>query len=348
MLQKHKLSTTMPFELEKLLAVNADLETEQSLSRQDLLARGIIRESLEPVHRVGITEGPKQSLPFSRLVLPFAFTGVLEPSKAVTDIHQAIHILLPGAGSTFSVAETLCDVAGTFHGRKSKNRGRARQSDKIESEAGLPSDDFFRAASFPMDLPLTGMGVNAPFEFAGCEGLVAVIRHVHLVLSHLYPDRPVFLSGRSQGGIASLIYAQSYDDVAGVVAVNPPHPDPELFQFTIDFMESKADDLANLLHAPGVSLASDSWEAYKSFTPGLNYPDRKLLSPALVLVSLGDPFNLFPRYTEMLQVFADQDSLCRLKVFDAGHNLWDRRITDTYHSVIGLQTSFMVNQAEAA
>ena len=203
-------------------------------------------------------------------------------------------ILLPGTGTTFSVAETLCDIAGTFHGRKSKNRGGGRKSSQSLLTQVLPDGQMFRVASFPTDLPLNGMGSEAPFEFASKAGLMAVLRHVHLVLSHLYPDRPVFIAGRSQGGIAAILYAQQYDDLAGAIAVNPPHPDPELFQFTIQYLEDKAKELAELLHAPGVTLHERSWDAYKTFTPSFNYPSKPSRSPILTLVSLGDPFNLFP------------------------------------------------------
>ena len=339
-------------ELKRLEQVNRDLENHNLLSRQDLLDMKIIQESQQAVHRVGVTDeegggAPRQSLPFSRLYLPFAFTGILEPNKSVTAVHRAINIVLPGTGTTFSVAQTLCDVAGTFHGKKSRNRGKARKSSTPISKYVLPGDDTFRAASFPADLPLNGMGSDAPFEFAGKAGLLAVIRHIHLVLSRLYPDRPVFLSGRSQGGIASILYGQHYADIAGIIAVNPPHPEPELFQFTIDYLESIIDDLANLLHTPGAGLHIRSWEAYKHFTPAFNYPDNRLRCPALILVSLGDPFNLFPQYAHSLKAFADGDELCQLELLDAGHNLWDRKSVDTYHTAIGLQTEFMLAQIKS-
>ena len=340
-------NTARPIEttrLEELTRINAELEAHKTLSRETLIKEGIIRESDETVYRVGASDDPKQRLPFSKLFLPAAHTGILEPSKAVTDVHRAINVIMPGVGTNFSVAQTLCDIAGTFHGRKSKNRGKARQNDPAYSDYTLPSNSFFRAASFPTDLPLNGMGGDAPFEFSSKEGLLEVIRHVYLVLTRLYPNRPVFLSGRSQGGIAALLYGQHYDDIAGVVAINPPHPDPELFQFTIDYLESKIDNLSELLHAPGVDMNFRSWEGYKQFTPTFTYPDNKLRCPALILVSLGDPFNLFPKYAEMLQVFADSDELCQLEILDAGHNLWDRKLSDTYHRVVSLQTDFMLRQ----
>lgn len=334
----------MNIELEKLQQVNEELATTHSVSRQELIAMKIIQERQEPVHRVGAPRDSAQSLPFTKLYLPMAYTGILEPLKPVNETHRAIQILLPGAGTTFSVAETLCDVAGTFHGRKSKNRGNGRKSSQSLPTQILPNGETFRVASFPTDLPLNGLGEDAPFEFASEEGLVTVIRHVHLVLSLLYPNRPVFIAGRSQGGIAAVLYAQHYGDVAGVIAVNPPHPDPELFQFTIDYLEDKADALAELLHAPGVTLHARSWEAYKTFTPAFDYPSRPSLAPTLLLVSLGDPFNSFPRYAQMLEACADSDENRQVHILDAGHNLWDRKLVDTYQNVIGLQTQFMVNQ----
>lgn len=328
-------------ELDRLERLNEELAQQRTIGRAELLDRRVIEPCSEPVLRVGAAGGARQRLPFSKLRLPMAYTGILEPHKSVTQIHRAIQILLPGAGTTFSVAETLCDVAGTFHGRKSKNRGRGRESRSVLTPV-FPSNETFRVASFPTDLPLNGMASDAPFEFASERGLMAVIRHVHLVLLRLYPRRPVFIAGRSQGGIAAVLYAQHHRDVAGVIAVNPPHPDPELFQFTVDYLEGKASALAELLHAPGVTLHRRSWEAYKTFTPSFDYPARSSLSPTLVLVSLGDPFNLFPRYAHMLRAFAVGEKR-QLRIFDAGHNLWDRKKTALYQEVIGHQARFMVS-----
>ena len=341
----------MSSELTKLEGVNQKLEENIHLSRRELLDMGLIRESQEEVFRVGTTRDSAQKLPFTRLYLPIAFTGILVPNKSVDDNHRGIQILLPGTGTTFSVAETLCDVAGTFHGRKSKNRGRGRKSNQsllseLLSEL-LPGGETLRVASFPTDLPLNGMGSDAPFEFASKDGLMAVIRHVHLVLSRLYPDRPMFIAGRSQGGIAAILYAQHYDDLAGAIAVNPPHPDPELFQFTVQYLEDKAAVLADLLHAPGVTLHHRSWEGYKCFTPSFDYPSRRSLSSTSILVSLGDPFNLFPQYAHALKAFADSDEKCQLHLLDAGHNLWDRKSTDTYREVIYLQLQSMLDRMNA-
>lgn len=336
----------MSSELEQLKEINQKLEQADQISRQELLEMKVIQESQDLVYRVGATSETKQRLPFTKLYLPMAFTGILEPKKSVDQNHRAILILLPGTGTTFSVAETLCDVAGTFHGRKSKNRGGGRKSSQSLLTELLPNDEMFRVASFPTDLPLNGMGADAPFEFASEAGLMTVIRHVHLVLSRLYPNRPVFMAGRSQGGIAAILYAQNHDDLTGAIAVNPPHPDPELFQFTIQYLEDKAKVLAELLHAPGVTLHERSWEAYKTFTPSFDYPSRQSLSPILVLVSLGDPFNLFPQYADALEAFAESDEKCQLKILDAGHNLWDRKSVDTYREVVRLQIQFMLDCPE--
>lgn len=330
----------MGLELEQLQQINQKLEGLDPIGRDQLLAMNLIRESEEEVCRVG----SEQPLPFTRLYLPVARIGLLEPKKAVDETHRAIQILLPGTGTTFSVAETLCDVAGTFHGRKSKNRGGGRKSSHSLLSRILSDDQTFRVASFPTDLPLNGMGCEAPFEFASETGLMAVLRHTHLVLSHLYPGRPVFIAGRSQGGIAAILYAQHRDDLAGAIAVNPPHPDPDLFRFTVEYLENKAQVLADLLHAPGVTLHQRSWEAYKIFTPNFNYPAKPLLSPLLTLVSLGDPFNLFPQYAYAQEEFAKKEDKNHLHILDAGHNLWDRKSTDTYQQVIDLQVKFILSQ----
>ncbi len=335
----------MSWELEKLEEVNQKLEEKDLyLSRQELLDMGLIRESEEEVYRVGVTTDVAQKLPFTRLYLPMAFTGILIPQKLVDETHRAIQILLPGTGTTFSVAETLCDIAGTFHGRKSKNRGRGRKSNQSLLSELLPEGELFRVASFPTDLPLNGMGTEAPFDFASKNGLMTMIRHVHLVLSQLYPHRPVFVAGRSQGGIAAILYAQHYDDLAGAIAINPPYPEEDLFQFTVKYLEDKAGVLADLLHAPGVTLHHRSWEGYKTFTPSFDYPSRQSLSSILILVSLGDPFNLFPQYAQALKAFSDNDEKHELHLLDAGHNLWDRKSVDTYKEVINLQTQFMLRQ----
>lgn len=338
----------MNSELKRLEQVNQELAMVREISRRELLEKNLIQENQELVQRVGSTSEPKQTLPFTKLYLPMAFTGILEPKKSVNETHRAIQILLPGTGTTFSVAETLCDIAGTFHGRKSKNRGGGRSSNQSLLSQLIFDGETFRVASFPTDLPLNGMGTDAPFEFASEQGLMAVIRHVHLILSLLYPKRPVFIAGRSQGGIAAIMYAQHYDDVAGVIAVNPPHPDPELFQFTVEYLEDKAKVLADLLHAPGVTLHERSWEAYKTFTPEFDYPSRQSLSPIQVLVSLGDPFNLFPQYADAQKQFAKNDQKNQLHILDAGHNLWDRKSEETYREVIKLQAQFMLSHIDLA
>lgn len=142
----------MTNELKRLERINQELERASDISRHDLLEMNIIQESQELVHRVGATKGPNQRLPFTKLYLPMAFTGILEPHKSVNETHRAIQILLPGTGTTFSVAETLCDVAGTFHGRKSKNRGRGRKSSQSLLTQLLPNGERFRVASFPIQL----------------------------------------------------------------------------------------------------------------------------------------------------------------------------------------------------
>lgn len=332
----------MNSDIETLERINQQLLNTPHCTRQNLRELGYIQEDCTPVCRSG--SDSQQALPFKRLYLPKAFTGILEPKKAVDQTHCALQILLPGAGTTFSTAETLCDVAGTFHGKKSKNRGRKRESDKNPLDDLDVNGNKFRIASFPTDLPLNGMGSDAPFNFGSERGLMAVIRHVHLVLSKLYPDLAIFVGGRSQGGIASILYAQHYDDFAGAIAINPPHPDQQLFNYTVEYLESKAEVLSELLHAPGVSLHQQSWDAYKAFTPSFNYPERTTLTPILTLASSGDTFNLFPEYGKALQTFGEQSNLHQVHILDAGHNLWDRRATTMYQRVTLLQAHFMLNQ----
>lgn len=336
----------MNAELRELQRVNQQLEVSGPLDRGELRERGLILEATGYVYRVGAGEGPKQRLPFKRLLLPLAYTGILVPNKTVSEQHKAIQILLPGTGTTFSVAETLCDVAGTFHGRKSKNRGRGRKASQSTLAQVLPQGEVFNVASFPADLPLNGMGWEAPFEFASEHGLMLVVRHLHLVLSHLYPGRPVFVVGRSQGGLAAILYAQHHADVAGAIAINPPHPDPELFQYTVDYLEERAGRLSELLFTPGISLHRPSWEAYKAFTPSCDYPARRTLAATQVLVGMGDTFNYFPKYADMLKAFGKGSPLRQVFTFDVGHNLWDRKATEMYRRVISTQTNLMLRQVK--
>jgi len=331
-------------ELQELEIINSKLEAlNGDCCKEKLVEMGLIRESREAVYKLGADE----PVPFFRLYLVKAKTGMFQPLKEVGEEHKAIIIFLPGCGTSFSVANTLIDIAGKYHGRKGKNRNaehRQKSQEPETCEYVLPGDDTLRAAAFAMDLPLNGMGSGAPDVFFSERGLMAVIRHAHLVLAALYPGRPVFVAGRSQGGIAGILYSQTYNDVAGVIAVNPPHPDPELFGFTVEYLESKASVLAELLHAPGVSLHPPSWNAYQKYTPLFDYPTRPSLASILILVSKGDPFNKFPKYAEKLQEFAAADqNLRQLHVLDAGHNLWDRR-SDTYDHVLSLQTKFILAQ----
>lgn len=66
----------------------------------------------------------------------------------------------------------------------------------------------------------------------------------------------------------------------------------------------------------------------------------------MILVSLGDPFNLFPQYLYKLKEFAENEEKGELHIFDAGHNLWDRKSVDTYREVINLQLQFILNQVK--
>ncbi len=336
----------MSLHLSILNTVNEYLEQTFALNRRELADQNVIRESQELVYRVGTKNGIKQKLPFKRLYLPMAHTGILEPLKPVDDSHRAIQILLPGAGTTFSVAETLCDVAGTFHGKKSKNRGKGRKTSQSLLSQLLPNDPSFKIASFPIDLPLLGMGTAAPFEFVSQAGMVAVVRHIYLVLSHLYPGRPIFLSGRSTGGVAAILYAQQYDDVAGVIAVNPPHPDSELMEYTINYLEEREEVLSEVL-AEGVSLHNKSWEAFKTFTPTYDYPSKPSLSPVLVMASSEETLNLHPRYDQQMKEFEEGGSNHRVHFFSSeDNNLWNRKVEHQYRKVVGMQVSFMLEQME--
>ena len=315
------------------------------LANQELLNSDDIPvlENQETVYRSGSTNNPKQTLPFSRLLLPLAFTGILKPHKMVDETHKAIQIMLPGTGTTFSVAETLCDIAGTFHGRKSKNRGIKRQADRCVSN----QNKKFRVASFPADLPLNGMASDSPFEFASERGIIAMIRHVHLVLRKLYPNLPIFISGRSTGGAAAISYAQHYDDISGVIAINPPYPDSELLQYTIKYMEDRANTLDELLNATGIALHPDSWNAFKIFMPLFSYTRRPSLSPTLILISSNDPLNFYPYYAQALQNFANENNNRTIQIINAdNNNLWDRKLVDTYHEVVSSQFQFISHQLD--
>lgn len=334
------ISTLIP-ELETLESVNQKLALLSHASRQDLLDMDVIRESDELVYRVS----SDQRLPFKKLYLPVAYTGILEPRKQVNESHQAIQILLPGAGTTFSHAATLGDIAGTFHGRKSKNRGQGRKSSQSFLANLLPDDQKnFRVASFPTDLPLNGMGTEAPFELASEQGCMAIIRHVHLVLSLLYPKRPVFVAGRSTGGMMSILYAQHYSDVAGVIAVNPPHPDPTLVGYTINYMEENADVLSELLASPTVSLHEPSWRAFKEFVPVSKYPSLPSLAPTLIFASANDSLNFSAEYIPALETFSEKNEKCTTHVINSSqNNLWNRKAEETYQKVVALHLQFVLN-----
>lgn len=200
----------------------------------------------------------------------------------------------------------------------------------------------FRVASFPVDLPLNGMASNAPFEFASEKGSIAVIRYVHLALKKMYPNLPVFISGRSTGGAVAISYAQHYDDICGAVAINPPYPDVNLLEYTFVFMEDSASNLDEILNSSGIALHPDSWRAFKEFMPKYLYPTRKSLSPTMIMISSNDPLNLSPEYREILQKFVDNDCYRELKIFNTDkNNLWDRKAHHLYNEVINSQYAFM-------
>lgn len=275
-----------------------------------------------------------QPVPLRVRLFPQAYTGIYQhrnPEMVVSERHQALFIFLPGTGARSSIAKSLFDIALTFQKTK---RNLALQVNDVN----------IRAASFPMDLPLNGLAEHAPFFMSSSRGNIAVLRHIVLYLKIKYPGKPIFIGGRSQGGLVALEYARYYSDVAGVMAMNPSHSDQRVIDFSIN---TSVNDRGTLykdeVKSPMTLLHFPSWAAYKAFTNKYTAHQNPSQVPVLLLLSRADPSYPQPLYLDLYRSFqAEQPDMRQVVEFPVDkHNLWARKDEELYPQVIQEMAGFI-------
>ncbi len=364
--------------LEELTRSNDALAQSPRLSIQQLVQQGYIRLGSANVQPIG-RENTQERLSVVEILFPQAFTGVyvndylldqndrgniervlqnaFKPTLRVQvenknwvdqRFHRGILVFAPGNGSDHSTAKSVVKIASAFH-RKPASKGK-----KVAIV-----DGGLKMASFAMDLPGNGMGIDAPVDFLSEMGLGQVFRHVRLVLKHVYGDLPFFFAGRSHGASASLGYGHFFNDVTGVIGMNPQIPERELIDNMIRNLESP--DIMNTLFGRPVKLHWHSWIPAKYFWYSYEFHKTKSQVPELLLIGQKDPTfsqvlaidNSNPNDPKAIlssvkarlaiknYLHAQPDRRQALIVAGGHHNLWDKDAAEIYRQVIEKMVEFM-------
>jgi len=324
-------------QIEELRSINEQIER-GDLTLADLEARQWIIKDSRPVKH----QNTGQSMPFTTILFPKAHTGIYVHNAPVTDVHKAIIMLLPGQTTTKSNALTVIDLAGKLHKVKSRSHGKHVQ--KVEHPLNTlgPNNTKVRFAAFPMDLPLANLGKDAPFSFGSPKAVVQSVRHVHLILRLKYPDRPVFIAGRSQGGLVAIHYVQAFNDVAGAIAMNPAHPDSGIVKRSLAVLNDPA--LLDIMIA-GADIDPKSFAAHEVFTHRFSI-NRQSLAPTLLLLGGSDP-SYPPQevFFDAYKSFArQQPDHRRVMLVEQGeHNLWNNKNVPFYTEIVRAMGKFMLS-----
>lgn len=333
-------------EVERLERVNEEL-AQGKLTLAEMRQRGLIALGVQPVYRNNPRGEPdkNQLMPFRQLLLPAARTGLYVPTKVgEMRSYQGLLVMIPGTGSNFSTALSLLDAAITF--------SKAKKDPVLDHVDGRR----LRLLAFPLDATLNGLAEAAPFAFGSARGSLAVVRHALLVLRLMYPGQPAFIAGRSQGGLIAMEYARAYGDIAGAIAVNPSHTDPQSLAWTVATHER---DIAAMVGGQSLRFHPKSWTAYQVLTPG--FKALRELSRSALLLLLGesdpsypnksDPDSPKPLYLESMQGFVDAQPGLREKIlFQAApgdsHNLWNRLNESLYRQVTLAMARFCLKRLQ--
>lgn len=228
-----------------------------------------------------------QSVPLRKMMLPNISTGayiplagIYQPKAKVAEANpDSILIVLPGVGSTKSHALSLLPVLSRF----------SKATDASIADIKVDDTRTRKARTLAIGLDSTGQGLaDGPAElFNSPEYSVEMIRHNVLIMELLFPNTPVFVGGRSQGGLQALEYASRYNDSAGVFALNPTSIDPLLHAHTIGIHEGVP--LSDAFGMGKIELDHNAWNAFKSESLGFSYTGRAPLSPVHFLLGKNDP-----------------------------------------------------------
>lgn len=206
--------------------------------------------------------------------------GIYQPKAKVAEATpDSILIMLPGVGSTKSHALSLLPVLSRF----------SKALDASIAEIKVENSRSRKARTLAIGLDSTGQGLaNGPATlFNSPEYSVEMIRHNVLIMKLLFPEVPVFVGGRSQGGLQALEYASRYNGVAGIFALNPTSIDPLLHAHTINIHEGVS--LSESFGMGQIELDEAAWGAFKDVTLDFSYTSRAPLAPVHYLVGKSDP-----------------------------------------------------------
>lgn len=337
----------------ELLKTNRWLEENAgTLDRARLIELGYLVESGEKVYRIDDHNLPilDQVMPYRKLLLPKIQSGLYEQLSGV-DLkkHRGIVIFLPGIGANTSHAGRILDIASTFHNGRESASGEPSSSLSSEEIERLANErresDFGKIpmASYAFDITMNGMGSSMPFIFASEPGAVEMLRHVRLILGILNPKLhdSVFMAGRSQGGLAAIAYAAKYNDVRGVVAVNPSSTWEDVIAASL-----RVHDAGGKVFEHRVQLNHRAWGAYQFFTPYYQALESKTQVPILIFISDLDKSyddDELPRSIYLAQMdgfVADAHQTRGIRHYLYSHDLWVKRNNPYYDSVAGRMGQF--------
>ncbi len=262
---------------------------------------------------------------FRQLLFPVAHTGLLFPEtvkayanpnnrkKIPVDVstYQAAIIFLPGVGFEVSQSDTVIEIAQTF--TKGHNAGLQQHSPPL------------RAVGLPMDVTLNGMASAAPYTFGSRRGSIAMLRHAHLIVHVLYPHLKIIVAGRSQGGLISFAYGQTYNDFGLVAAIgaNPTYPAGEILR-----KSNETHIRPELLDKLGMdkNYHPAGFRSYLEFTErdyARVLTDANKI-PLIGLVAEKDEGYPQPEYVIAYQQWVSSRPDSRIVVIDAEHHFWSR------------------------
>ncbi|MBY0371109.1 hypothetical protein K2X33_10510 [bacterium] len=287
-----------------------------------------------------------QRIPFYEILMPYAHTGFYfpngEPPDRIVDQVDAILFLLPGIGFDFSTAKSSVPLAGTYN--RVLKGGAALNPGIPLLEDGEP----LSVLTLPLDAPLNGMGELSPFLFGHPENIMEVLEHACLLMQILFPGRPIFIGGRSQGGKNSLQAAASLDRVAGVFAVNPSLPIDQIIKGVI---KTHIDPESDIVQAYDLVMHFKSWSAHNAFSLSYDFLETGVRAPAGIFTSRNDPSYNQEIYRPALDRFMASSPLIEPFLYDEvpklkAHDLLDVQNRAVYDQVISQISHFIIKHGK--
>lgn len=277
-----------------------------------------------------------QTVPLRKMLLPYVSSGayipqngIYQPKAKVAEANpDSILIALPGIGTNKSNALSLVPLLLRFSKASDDSIAEIKEGDSRPRKA--------RTLALGLDSTGTGLASASAGDYNSPEYSVEMLRHNVLIMKLLFPETPVFIGGRSQGGLQSLEFASRYDDAAGVFAVNPSSTDPTLHNYTI-LKTEESDFIKSAGLGEDTKLHDEAWGAFKVETLRFSYPTRAPRAPVHILLGKKDlSYALAPnesdsetnpisgRYERSFADYSSQhpDHVRVASWEDGGHELW--------------------------